>query len=651
MRLPHSSPRPAIMALVGLMAVTPAGCRKGSGTARDGSSNDVSSLGFAFAESALGNGLHPLAYEFPDARMSAYYLASIQGVNVGTAVAALTEGMNAQAALKFDMRLVHRLGRKPLSTQLRGRWEEPEPGASRFILTATLTGKEGVVKEQSLSWKREKDELRPESPERSFLPGLFALEARSDVTAGPVPAVKWTSESLLPFHREPGSPAAAGGGSVFFPITGQVMEEKRLGLRFDADGFLNTASLPWFGGVALELRRVTREQLLKDVENGFPKTPVELAWFSSPGRIATDARELLHTVNACSSFAADMERQMRRTIPNVPYLLHRRILTYQNFCAGLSGLLRGGFDAARADATLLRVGQFVRGILVADSRELPRTLATSPEMALFQDDAYRWQWVRVLNFALGRTKDEFTQTLGIEQSQKVSVNIRLLLDKLARTSVIKGVLHSRALNLQYVVEGAPGDGAMKPTSLKELPETLRAPVKPVGLKTPGPDRAATFELVDGQSFAQGNFATLGLLCAQLGGRIGIDLGDAPQMPIVSEVIRGTWDDATRAQLLGEFIRRASMQPDCRDVTVRVPARMQVQAAAEIDALRKDVLQTENEFQISNGSSKRLRLVPGRYELVLSSLITGGVLGRQDILIPVSTNGKNLALHVNIKETN
>jgi len=65
----------------------------------------------------------------------------------------------------------------------------------------------------------------------------------------------------------------------------------------------------------------------------------------------------------------------------------------------------------------------------------------------------------------------------------------------------------------------------------------------------------------------------------------------------------------------------------------------------LESFRRDILQTEMEFQISVGSTRSLRLVPGKYDLVISSLVNGSILGKREIIIP--QGHENLVLNLQL----
>jgi hypothetical protein len=216
------------------------------------------------------------------------------------------------------------------------------------------------------------------------------------------------------------------------------------------------------------------------------------------------------------------------------------------------------------------------------------------------------------------------------------------------------MLRSGALHMHHQVESA-GNQQLSASSLVSMPMSFLKPVKvamnqsaqatPNLKSTVAQSVLPAFEFINGQAFAKGDFQTLSPVCETYRGRIGLDLGNSSNGLFSSAIVRGVWDESTRVQLIRQFARRASANPACRDIVLRAPGELTVAAKSELESFRKDILQTEMEFQISVGSNRSLRLVPGSYELVISSLVNGSILGKREIIIP--QGHQNLVLNLQL----
>ena len=91
----------------------------------------------------------------------------------------------------------------------------------------------------------------------------------------------------------------------------------------------------------------------------------------------------------------------------------------------------------------------------------------------------------------------------------------------------------------------------------------------------------------------------------------------------------------RVEIIPDFLRKASAALSCKNLTVIVPPDLEIEGKAAITAFGRDILQLENEFQTSNGRFKKMRLLPGSYDVSLSSFVSGSLLGQQEMKITQS----------------
>jgi hypothetical protein len=440
---------------------------------------------------------------------------------------------------------------------------------------------------------------------------------------------------------------------IFNPLSGRFYSTTEIVSSMGRDGFADSVRIPWFSGLTLDLRRDSEKNIEK-LPSQMPQSMLELAWFSAPSTIQDDLQQLQRIAINGVQFARNAEKSVRKDFPQLPYLFHRKLFNFNKLCDRVTfEMSLAQSRRLSAEQALTQIGWLVRNTLAEDHRELPRSLVNSPELEILADDSKKWQWARIISNILEQTNDELRQVLEIEESQKVNVSVRMRARQLARGSVVKGMLRSGALMMQHEVQNA-GNLSVKPTSLEHLPLNILQPMKvalnqttqeSASLKAAQQTSMPPFEFINGQSFAKGEFQTFSPLCEAFRGRIGLDLGQSRNELFSSNVVRGVWDESTRVQLIRQFARRASANPACRNIVLRAPGGLTTAARSELESFRKDILQTEMEFQISVGSNRTLRLVPGTYELVISSLVNGSVLGRREIIIP--QGHRNLVLNLQL----
>ncbi len=582
---------------------------------------------------------------------TAYYSLTIQGIPMGTAVVASRQD-GSQTEYFTEIKVGHRLGYAPLITGLRltARGENGSLQSAKQFMTVQHL--DSVVFESESEWSKEGQDvfkLLRGMPENHLIRlGLRPAQSRAKLATNDK-----NSGVSLPFFemkKQKDAPELVS----FNPLTGSLFSKMEIAGKYSSDGFADEVKIPWFGGLTLDFVRESEEKIQK-VPTQMSQSMLELAWFSTPATIQDDLRSLQSMALNGVNFARSSEKTVRKDFPQLPYLFHRKLFNFNKLCD------RVAFELSMAqnrrlqpEQALTQIGWLIRNALAEDHRELPRSLVNSPELEILADDGKKWQWARIITHMLNQTNEELRQVLAIEDSQKVNVAVRMNARQLARGSVVKAMLRSGALHMHHQVESA-GNQPLSQSSLVRLPlnlmQPLRVALNQTAQATPNLKGSAAqsvlppFEFINGQSFAKGDFQTFSPLCETYRGRVGLDLGNSKNELFSSAIVRGVWDESTRVQLIRQFARRASANPACRDIVLRAPGDLTTAAKSELESFRKDILQTEMEFQISVGSNRSLRLVPGSYELVISSLVNGSILGKREIIIP--QGHQNLVLNLQL----
>lgn len=604
-----------------------------------------------FIAMAIGNPQNPapLVSTPSDYKELAYYKVTIQGMPMGTAVVARRKD-DTKNEYFTEIKVGHRLGYAPLITTLRFSALSDNAvlqTAKQFI---NVQHQESVVFESEAEWDKENQEafrLLKGIPENHLTRlGLKAAQTKARLSSN-----SKIIGSYFPFI-EPQKQNIQGELLSFNPLTGSLFSSTEIVSKYGSDGFAEEIKLPWFGDLTLNFNRDS-EEVVEKFPSQMSQSMLELAWFSTPNSIQDDLKVLQSTALNGVNFARSSEKTVRKEFPQLPYLFHRKLFNFSKLCDRLAFELNTA-QARRMqpEQALTQIGWVLRNSLAEDHRELPRSLVNSPELEILADDGKKWQWARIMSYMINQTNEELRQVLAIEDSQKVNVAVRMNSRHLARGSVVKGMLRSGALHMHHQVESA-GTQPLSNSSLVRIPLNLLNPVKvalnqsaSANLKTnAGQSVLPPFEFINGQSFAKGDFQTLSPLCESYRGRVGLDLGNSKNELFSSSIVRGVWDESTRVQLIRQFARRASANAACRDIVLRAPGDLTTAAKSELESFRKDILQTEMEFQISVGSNRSVRLVPGSYELVISSLVNGSILGKREIIIPQGHQNLVLNLHL------
>ena len=594
--------------------------------------------------------MQPVVSEPADFSDVAFYTVRIQNTLMGSAVVAKRQESSTTEYFS-EVKVGHRLGYAPLVTSIRlSAWGSGNK-IKQIKQFVTVQNMDSIVFESEAAWaESQKGSLELVSGDPSLYLGQFGLSPDKPRLRPEIEA-QGISQIIALFSPQPNESTKAA--HIFNPLSGGFFPANEIVSSMGQDGFANTARIPWFSGLTLDLSRDSEENIEK-LPNQMPQSMLELAWFSAPSTIQDDLRQLHRVAINGVQFTRNAEKSVRKEFPQLPYLFHRKLFNFNKLCDRVTFEISLAQNRRlSAEQALTQIGWLVRNTLAEDHRELPRSLVNSPELEILADDSKKWQWARIISNILDQTSDELRQVLEIEESQKVNVSVRMRSRQLARGSVVKGMLRSGALMMQHEVQNA-GNLSVKPTSLEHLPINILQPVKvalnqstqeKTSLKAAQQTASTPFEFINGQSFAKGEFQTFSPLCEAFRGRIGLDLGQSRNELFSSNVVRGVWDESTRVQLIRQFARRASANPACRNIVLRAPGALTTAARSELESFRKDILQTEMEFQISVGSNRTLRLVPGTYELVISSLVNGNILGRREIIIPQGR--RNLVLNLQL----
>ncbi|MEN9809917.1 MAG: hypothetical protein RLZZ488_1484 [Pseudomonadota bacterium] len=578
-----------------------------------------------------------------------FYRVMMQGIYLGSAVVGRSSGESSQDFF-FELKIAHRLGYAPLLSDVKLQGHSKNGLVTNAKQSIAVRHLESMVFEEESEWTQDSNEILKlirGNPENH----LFRLGLRSNLGKTKISPSERSAKLALPFFEVKKS-SATKDPLLLNPLNGLSYSVNDVAAKYSAEGVADELSLPWFSGMSLQFIRDTEDGVEK-LPSLMSQNPVELAWFSTNTSIQEDLKTLHGIALSGMQFTKNSEKLIRKDFPQLPYLFHRKLFNFNKLCERLSAELSNGMARKlSAEQVLVQVGWVVRNALAEDHRELPRSLVNSPELEVLADDSKKWQWTKIISTMLSQTSEELSQVLAIEDSQKVNVAVRMSARSLARGSVVKGMLRSGRLHMHHQVESA-GTKDLNPSSFVRLPTNLMQPFK-VALNQQSPTQLQgsaaqslmpQFEFVNGQAFAKGDFPTLSPLCENFRGRIGLDLGNSRNDLFSSAIVRGVWDESTRVQLIRQFARRASANPACRDIVLRAPGELTTAAKSELESFRRDILQTEMEFQISVGSNRTVRLVPGSYELVISSLVNGSILGKREIIIPQGHD--NLVLNLQL----
>jgi hypothetical protein len=343
--------------------------------------------------------------------------------------------------------------------------------------------------------------------------------------------------------------------------------------------------------------------------DGLLRSTVSLRHVSHALASRSDLESLTQVASECSAQMAQIQKRSLNALANVPFLLQRKVSLMLQLCRGAANFALESGQSQSPDAAVAAMQKRVRPHLTGSTDELPRALVKSPHWpVLFQNDQHT-QWARILEDLLNDAVGEIADSVSFEEQRKIPARIQVVLRGRSLGTVVKGVIQGRDLDLATGLELAQPP-QMLAESLRSLPKE--------------PPTSAGAAYVDGRygPWTSDRRAQINALCLATGGRLGIDLGDAAapsQGPL--------WGDGERLGALQMFLHTAASAPSCRNLVARTPPSLQVPAQQVLDAFRAEVMQTNQELQLTNSRLRNLNLIPGRYEIFVSSMVNGTLLDR------------------------
>ncbi len=536
-----------------------------------------------------------------------FYGLSISGIPVGIAATAIKD--EKIGATELDMRILMRSGGTPLVMQLQSELFE-EKNIKTIKMKSSYAYRKEVFGNTEWSWTFDSDKMiaqgKPVSL-GSLLTGTQTAENYQTITRTP-------NTFFFPFQPK----NTSQDKSLFStPFSGDVFSISALNAKFDTEPMPTSFSFPMSDGVRIEFSR-KEKSLAKNYIDEIRSNNIDPAWFSSERSLESDIRNLQKSVKEGADFIESTEREIKRKTPGIPYLLHRKLVNYSSLCKRVLDTLATQESHRTSNDHLF--GEIAQDFLLIQKeaqRELPSTLAVSPELAIFGKPPLQWQYIRAANHIVRKTHSEVASLLAVDQERKTNLELTISAIKQERKAVLRANLRAKKSTLRVSLETVSENN-------KEASNAKKNP-----------------SLVDGKFFvlATNPEVILESICQKEQGSITVDLADRENFIVRSDLARGIWDESTRNKILAEFLNRVAAVSNCTHISARVPARMEREARSTIEIFRHDVVQTENEFQVSNGKTTRLKTFPGVYELTLTSFVTGKLIGKQEINVEEKDKSK------------
>jgi hypothetical protein len=264
----------------------------------------------------------------------------------------------------------------------------------------------------------------------------------------------------------------------------------------------------------------------------------------------------------------------------------------------------------------------MKKMMKEDESEIPAIIKNSPDAVVFFNDTISFIWPRVVSQLVNNSINEVKDNFELEKNRKSLLEVQVNIGSLQPRSVVRAEIKQVQPNILFKIEKY-SVLTMDSKSLSALPEN--------------PQEKLLSNYVNGQYFAKNQDLDLNQLCKQNKGKIGIDLGDAPKMIVNTGSIRGAWDISTRIYVGRMFALKASITENCQDIAFKVPQKIYFGLNSELDNFKNNVISSDNEILLSNHILKKLLVMPGKYRMTTSSLVTGAIISTHEFNIDPGTN--------------
>ncbi|MES2615531.1 MAG: hypothetical protein V4591_08960 [Bdellovibrionota bacterium] len=533
---------------------------------------------------------------------------SIQLGNIPVGVLAVGVGnTNTGYPSDYSAQFVSRVGSSPFVSFIKGNLNKNRE--NKIELTQKLLSKNegGIFQESENKWIEENNKLTLTSNKGATLQGLFPLRLPTHESSNQI------TDNMNVFYFQSNQDET----KILVPFTGIVDSTSNLNLQYDNDNFLHSADLPIQEKITLNFKRISDQQY-HDFLKYFPGTLIDFGWFSSIQSPKNEIDSLTETLNSCTTQASALNKRVIKDIPQSSYLSYRKLINISRFCSNTNKfLLKNKTKSYYEKLSIL--SEQIKKLLKEDRLELPVAITNSPDLTVFYNDTISFLWPKVTQLLIHNSIEEMNDNFELEKNRKSLLGIQINISSLQPKSVVRADIKLIEPAITFSIEQI-STPAMSSNSIFSLPVTN-----------------GSSYFINGQFFIKNENSDLDSLCAKNQGKLGLDLGDAPQIIVNTGVIRGIWDTNTRVFVAREFAFKAASTKSCKQIIFRAPAKIVPALKNELEDFKNAVISPDNEILLSNFVQKKLLVMPGKYKMTTSSLVTGNVISTHEFNVEPGTN--------------
>lgn len=406
------------------------------------------------------------------------------------------------------------------------------------------------------------------------------------------------------FYLKP--PYSGKNLKVFVPFLDSYESFDAINSKYDSDGFLKHGVLKSDGTLFFSFDRIDENQYLSR-NNKNRNNLIDFSLLKSIKDKKSEIENLSLILSSCKLDLDFLHREMLKSIPEGSYLLYRRLINMTNFCKNTEAEIRSKKSIDLPEDYVF-LSKNIKDLLKENHKELPYAILNSPDLFLLDNSKISFIWPRIIGDLVKNSLFELRKHFELEKKRKSILGIQLDVKNLQPHAVVRARVQLISSSVQFQVEHAA-------VSSKPIQKSF---------------------FVKGQEFAQNQNIDLEKFCVINKGQVGIDLSDAPPVVLNSNLIKGLWDDSSRLEVARQFAIAAVSARGCNQIQFRAPTHLDYALNQKLNQFKSDYLGVDNELLLSNKMQKKIWVIPGKYRLVVISILSGTVISTHEFNVDAGT---------------
>jgi hypothetical protein len=394
--------------------------------------------------------------------------------------------------------------------------------------------------------------------------------------------------------------------NVFIPFLDSYESFDALNSKYDSDGFLKHGVLHSDGTLLFAFDRIDENKYFASNKKN-RNNLIDFTLLKAVKDKKSEMENLSLLLNSCKSDLDFLHKEMLKSIPEGSYLLYRRLINITNFCKNTEADIRSK-NFRDLDEGYGFLSRNMTDLLKENHKELPYAILNSPDLFLLDDSKISVIWPRIIGDLVKNSIFELRKHFELEKNRKSILGIQLDVKNLQPHAVVRARVQLISSSIQFQIERAA-------VSSKLIQKSF---------------------FLKGQDFAQNQKIDLEKFCSTNKGQVGIDLSDAPPIVLNSNLIRGLWDDPARLEVARQFAIAAVSARGCNQIQFRAPTHLEYALNQKLNQFKSDYLGVDNELLLSNKMQKKIWVIPGKYRLVVTSILSGTVISTHEFNVDAGT---------------